>query len=512
MKKQLTKIALLASLVLALVFIFSCSSDDGGGGGGYYPSTATYRGTTSNGDLYSLEITNNSTYEFTWTESGNSSPTKTSIGTVKEVKGNEFTLLPSNAASNETFNVVTNDGGLSAMSGTFTWTDGTKKEGNGTLTPVAPTLPSSSGGGTGPSSCVGGTVKIGSQVWQKCNSDAVPSKGVYKCYKEDQANCQKYGNLYDWEAANNVCPSGFRLPTIEDWEALIDYIETDKGCTDCAAKYLKTSYWYGEDAYDFSALPGGFSFSFGGFSNVGLSGLWWSASESYSNYPYSLIMHYDDVNADYGGAHKDELHSVRCLQGSSLSSSSRQVSSSSSVINSSSSVGGGTGPSSCVGGTVKIGTQTWQKCNSDAVPSKGVSKCYDNLESNCQKYGKLYDWEAANNVCPSGFHLPTEEDWKALTAYIEGKEGCTDCDAKHLKATSGWGVDNTLDSYGFSALPGGTYYNDYFRNVGGTGYWWSTKIIDSDYAYGLLMYYYLDYSESRIGGKDELRSVRCLQN
>jgi len=175
--------------------------------------------------------------------------------------------------------------------------------------------------------------------------------------------------------------------------------------------------------------------------------------------------------------------------------------------------GGGTGPSSCVDGTVPIGTQVWQKCNSNDVPRKGVYKCYKDLESNCQKYGKLYDWEAANDVCPSGFHLPTIEDWDALTAYIEVNKNCTNCDAKHLKATSGWnGRGNGLDSYGFSALPGG-YGGSYgnFGAVGNFGYWWSASG-DSYTAYLRDMYYEREYAAGPVDFKSNLFSVRCLQD
>jgi len=37
------------------------------------------------------------------------------------------------------------------------------------------------------------------------------------CYQQEEANCVKYGRLYNWESANKVCPKGWRLPTDKEW-------------------------------------------------------------------------------------------------------------------------------------------------------------------------------------------------------------------------------------------------------------------------------------------------------
>jgi len=174
---------------------------------------------------------------------------------------------------------------------------------------------SSDDGDSGPSSCVGGTVTIGSQIWQKCNSDAVPLKGIHKCYDNLESNCKKYGGLYDWEAANSVCPPDFHLPTKEDRDALIAYIQEDKNCTNCYAKHLKTREFGGLDSYGFSALLGGSGYSGGNFSDVGYYGDWWSASEySNSNWSaYYLGMSHGTDNAALDYFPKYFLFSVRCV-------------------------------------------------------------------------------------------------------------------------------------------------------------------------------------------------------
>jgi len=201
--------------------------------------------------------------------------------------------------------------------------------------------------------------------------------------------------------------------------------------------------------------------------------------------------------------------------------------------------------SACAGGTVTIGdntwSQTWQNCNSNAVPSTGNSRCYGGQESNCAIYGRLYDWAAAmalpdycnsspcedeittphhRGICPSGYHIPTTAEWDELENYIEDDKNCTNCAAKHLKAQNGWYSCNVsgssyycLDEYGFSALPGGCGYSDGdFRDAGDGGLWWSASEYTSIYAYFRSMYYSNEYAYWNIYDKSFLFSVRCLQD
>jgi len=166
--------------------------------------------------------------------------------------------------------------------------------------------------------------------------------------------------------------------------------------------------------------------------------------------------------------------------------------------------------------TTKIGSQVWMAENLNYNASG--SKCYDNKESNCQKYGRLYNWETANVACPNGWHTPSNADWNVLMKYInpdcEDNSWCAGVGVK-LKAASGWGNDkNGTDDYGFSALPGGlSNTGSSFSRIGDVGGWWSSSEENDNIAYSRGMFLVSGEGVSYIKvDKKVFYSVRCVQN
>lgn len=158
--------------------------------------------------------------------------------------------------------------------------------------------------------------------------------------------------------------------------------------------------------------------------------------------------------------------------------------------------------------SVTIGGKTWMKRNLNRATDS--SWCYNNSPDSCAKYGRLYTWEAAMSACPSGWRLPTREEWQGLVDYAGGSS----TGGKKLKAVSGWSEVvagfNGTDDFGFSALPGRCRMpSGSFFDVG-TGYWWSSTESGADYAYSRYMYYYNDYIEEESISKKYGRSVRCV--
>jgi uncharacterized protein (TIGR02145 family) len=307
-----------------------------------------------------------------------------------------------------------------------------------------------------------------------------------KCYKNDPANCTKWGRLYDYSTAKVVCPIGWHLPSDGEWKTLINSV----GLQHTVEKLKSKNGWRnggGTDYYGFSALP---SRSEGSCVVVNIRetddyGFWWTSENAYS---YSIMpgfgsLRRDQVTGDIGCS--DPLLSVRCVQ-----NSDGKDNSSSSSLKSSGSAYPSKGNDMANYKTVKIGTQTWMAENLNYAIEG--SECYgerteiynektsryeikfsnSEIQANCAKYGRLYDEAAAKKACPIGWHLPNRTELETLQGFVGQYSG------EKLKAKSGWDdyngkSGNGTDEYGFSALPGG--YGDEAGSSGGIGEignWW----------------------------------------
>lgn len=211
---------------------------------------------------------------------------------------------------------------------------------------------------------------------------------------------------------------------------------------------------------------------------------------------------------------------------------------------------------------VKIGNQIWMTENLkttryangteitlvesnttwDALSYTDIAYCYyDNSTTNADTYGALYTWAAAMNgavsssvnpsgiqgVCPDGWHLPSDAEWKELEMYLGMSQ--TDADAIYFRGTnegsklagnSGLWINGILEkdaafgTSGFLALPaGGRDYDGTFYSLRNSAYFWSaTKSSSSSHAWIRRLVYY----DSAVGYygyyKSNGLSVRCLKD
>jgi uncharacterized protein (TIGR02145 family) len=364
------------------------------------------------------------------------------------------------------------------------------------------------------------TVKIGNQVWMAENLNYKIDGSC--CYDNNDANGNKYGRLYAWDAAKIACPKGWHLPSRQEWDDLLDAAGGER----VAAKKLKARYGWNEfvsqfkgtNDFGFSALPGGFRHSGGNFLNAGDYGYWWVATEGGASYDtYNRQMDYasDKVceNPGWGNG-----YSVRCVKDGASSSTKTILSVPKNTtavltVSQNDELSFKDPRDGNVYRTVKIGNQVWMAENLNYKINN--SWCYNNNEANGKKYGRLYTWDVAKVACPMGWHLPSRQEWDDLVAVAGGKKVA----GKKLKARCGWdnlkdgSSGNGTDDYSFSVLPGGTRNpSGDFYNAGYFGGWWTATEYGSGNAYHRYMFYdndgVVEGSYYRSGGQ----SVRCVKN
>jgi uncharacterized protein (TIGR02145 family) len=168
---------------------------------------------------------------------------------------------------------------------------------------------------------------------------------------------------------------------------------------------------------------------------------------------------------------------------------------------------------------VKIGSQVWMAENLAFHYGSGCW-VYGNGLINETNYGYLYNWETAQNVCPAGWHLPSDEEWKQLEMYLGMSSSDVNSTGYHstignaLKSTYGWSSGgNGTNSSGFNALPGGYRLRDgSFYGFGTNAFFWSSSANGPDKAWDRNLHYaggkFDRYNWYRSGG----HSVRCLHD
>jgi uncharacterized protein (TIGR02145 family) len=161
----------------------------------------------------------------------------------------------------------------------------------------------------------------------------------------------------------------------------------------------------------------------------------------------------------------------------------------------------------------------WIRLNS------GAYSPYKNEKSYADTFGLLYNWYAVNTgkLCPEGWRVPTDKEWKELEGYADtkygigdtlwNKEGLRGFDAgQRLRSVSGWrpGVPGT-DDLGFSALPGGEHLTRFFAG-GSSGFWWSSTEASDKSAWYRSLIYSFEYVARDSHPKRMGFSVRCISD
>jgi uncharacterized protein (TIGR02145 family) len=186
--------------------------------------------------------------------------------------------------------------------------------------------------------------------------------------------------------------------------------------------------------------------------------------------------------------------------------------------------------------TIVIGGQEWMAenlntthfNNGDEIPNviltaawanqtQGAYCYYNNEVTNACPYGLLYNWYVTvddRNVCPSGWHVPSDSEWSELSDYLGGEEFAGE--KMKSSGTEYWQQNSFANNEsGFSSLPGGYRFNNgNFNNNGSYGYWWSsTSHPDSPLVGWFRRLHYYDTVLGRSGGDSvDGFSIRCIKD
>lgn len=400
-------------------------------------------------------------------------------------------------------------------------------------------------------------VKIGKQTWMAENLNYETENSW--CYNDSSKYCDKYGRLYTWAAAidsialandrtnpqncgngktclfskklQGSCPSGWHLPSRAEWLTLFVAVG---GKSVAGQKLMSTSGWeqgIGTDDYGFSALPAGST----RFDDLGSFAKFWSTTMD-SNYTrgdtifdvssnaYAMNLYYGTEYADVKSHGKNIGVSIRCVMDDTEPLDSlyrwswdvpKEVRRNPDIAYDSIT----DTRDNKVYKTVKIGSQTWMADNlnySDSVTTPslvGNSACFGNDAAKCEVAGRLYTWSVANEVCPSGWHLPDSTEWQTLITEVGEKHA-----GEVLKSQTGWklhtdGNGGGTDAVGFFALPvGNANENRVFGDEEIFAIFWTASEHGSKNGIYVYMWYIYNGVEYNYKSKEWYNPVRCVKN
>lgn len=163
-----------------------------------------------------------------------------------------------------------------------------------------------------------------SKAWRKAGKEGRPA-WCYYMFKEE--NGKVYGKIYNWFAVNDargLAPKGWRVPSIADWETLVEAL----GGESVAAPKMKSTYdWSGntngDNSSGFNGLPGGHQIHADGiFTNLHADAYWWTSTESddkmacYFDLSHNNKIYYNSSTSKYKNSHAKKLAGlyVRCVK------------------------------------------------------------------------------------------------------------------------------------------------------------------------------------------------------
>jgi len=174
--------------------------------------------------------------------------------------------------------------------------------------------------------------------------------------------------------------------------------------------------------------------------------------------------------------------------------------------------------------TIKIGTQVWlvenlnvsRFRNGDLIHESKTALVNRPAWSNyANKFGKLYNILVIidpRNICPIGWHIPTDTEWTTLMNYLGG-EDIAGGKMKEI-GINNWNNPNigATNISGFTALPGGDLWADSFSGVGVASSWWSAIERNAPDGWSRTLFYDSSTVLRCYGNSENGLYVRCIKD
>jgi len=330
---------------------------------------------------------------------------------------------------------------------------------------------------------------IGDQIWM-CYNYASNYPGS-KVYNNDEVNRALYGGLYTFAQINSpgFCPVGWHVPTLTEWQKLINFVGGDTLAGGILKETLFT-YWNAPntgavDSYGFKARGSGYYNIMAGFMGLKYYTKLWTATELYSGTGENILMAYNSAAIVITSEDHQHYCPVRLIKDSSpfpLLDKDNNVYT-----------------------TVKIGTQEWivenlkvtQYSNGVPIPNLTLdlawaadlvgAYCWFNNDIGYKNpYGAIYNWYVTSNVNniaylerngiqEIGWHVPTNIEFNTLIAYLGG--GLVAGGKLKEMGLIHWTAPNTgaTNEYGFTGIGAADRsWDGSWGGLGAVGNFWAS--------------------------------------
>lgn len=297
------------------------------------------------------------------------------------------------------------------------------------------------------------------------------------CYDNKADSCKVYGPLYSFDVAQEVCPDGWTIPSASQWSNLesnvsilnmYGYIEKNGTSLKSIKRWVEEdSIPQGTNRIGFNALPGGRRSVEGGFLPTGKYAFFWGTTAIDRETAYGWTLSYNKDVFEKGEFYKQHGMSVRCVSTNYFDGRYVQFTLDGSLDSSFITEN----PSATSKLDYKGQKYATMQLNGVTVMTEnlnyetGNSWCYNGEPDSCDVYGRLYDYETAQTVCPEGWSLLPFEMLKDIGSRFSDT---------YLRAPGYWHGDNAKDMWGVNIMPAGGYEIDTetFYDLGYTAYLW----------------------------------------